>query len=243
MPLENIGKSIVASLPRSEAESLCRYLNYHRVPALVCASQCGDVCGVAVCSESLDDALRLVRGYETCHRPDLRRRPPVITVITEKVSDLTTSAILFTVCGGAVILISALRLTHVVRFRSLLPEQFGTVSTVLTYLELALGALFLFFGIRSLVRARRARSCASTESAMTLRILTWLLGTYAPEDLDRLAEAEEAGDDPCDTRRRVISGCIRREFSIEDEKYLEYLTEEAYAALYHTRKFSERSAR
>ncbi len=235
----DIGKSIVATLPRDEAEALCQYLNYHCVDAILCRCAQDDMCALAVDDSCREKASRLIADYRQTHDKSARKHPPVITVITEKISDLTSSGLLFIICGAIVFLISALRLMRVVGFRSLFLAETDPLSRVLLIIELLLGAVFLFFGIRLLIKAGKARTCRNSESAYTLHVITWFLGTYSPEDLDKLCENDEDGAAPGEARRRQIRRCIRREFGVEDRDYLDYLVEETYASLYHTRKFGD----
>ncbi len=235
----DIGKSIVERLPQERAEALCQYLNYHCVNAIICRTQDDGICSVAVDEACREKALRLIEDYRLTHDEKARKRPPLITLVNEKISDLNVSGMLFIICGAVVFFISVLRLLRVVRFSTLFISGSDLLGDILMIVELLLGALFLFFGIRLLVKAGRIRSSRSSESSHTLKVITWFLGTYSPEDLDKLCESEESGAAPGDIRRRCIRRCINREFEIDDEEYLSYLTEEIYASLYHTRKFGE----
>lgn len=235
---DSLSKSILTTLPEEKAQDLSEYLTYHGINPLLLRSEDTFSCIVAVDEKERDKCLKLYEDYKRCHETPVKKHGPIIRVVNEKLNDSLASSFLFLICGGIIFVVSFLRSTKLVAVENDIFGSSPVLVRIVVATELLLGAFFMFFGIRSILKARKARAEESRESQFTLKLITWFLGTYSPEDLDKQLTDEEDAIAPGDQRRNIIRRCICRQYEIDDEAYLTYLTEEIYASMYHTRKFN-----
>ncbi len=225
---QKIGRAVIAKGPQDFAENVSEYLTCSGVEALICYE---DECYlVTVNYEDEEKARRLYEEKFSDCTPCANRRAGSFSGTMKKLGEINDSAFFFVLCGGAVFVIAALRLLNVLKIRG--------NGSFLTVAELILGFFFLLFGFQIFYKSHQAKKTLAKENAFSLKVIGWFLGTYSSEDLDRMAEADKSDLSPSEQRRELIRKLINREFSIDDEEYLSYLSDEAYTAMYHTRKLA-----
>ena len=232
MPVSSaIGRIVVFSGELSRAQQISEYLSYKGIDAVICRSEDDASYFIAVIEADKDEALAIIKDLE---ESDVKaksslKNSPTFTFVAKKLDVINNSSYLFIICGGIVIVLALLRLLRIIATEG--------VHDAFLIAELVLGVFFFLFGLRIFVQSIEAKKRLSKETAYTLEVINWFLSTYTPEDLDKLAEAEEGeSSSPSELRRGIICRSISREFDIDDKAYLDYLTDEVYIAMYHKRK-------
>lgn len=115
----------------------------------------------------------------------------------------------------------------------ILPIRFGN-RIMMNVIMFALFLFFIGFGVYSLKGARKFRSEASEEDALTERINAWVKLYLTAEDIDRVADIEDADAEEIRffKRTETIKKKIADEFGGVDEAYLDSLAENVYQELF-----------
>lgn len=115
----------------------------------------------------------------------------------------------------------------------ILPIRFGN-RIMMNVIMFALFLFFIGFGVYSLKGARKFRSEASEEDALTERINAWVKLYLTAEDIDRAADIEDADAEEIRffKRTETIKKKIADEFGGVDEAYLDSLAENVYQELF-----------
>ena len=240
-----INRVAVGIYPRSQAEELSEYLSYKGVDCILCLDEDRDKCILTVASAHEARAREILSYREQVEQAVPKKSRIAFAKVNEKLSDIRVSAVLFIVCGAVVCALGVFR-----NIPLFMTEGF-TTGKALAIAELILGLFFLLLGIRTFIKAHDAKKRLREESAFTLKVITWFLGTYSAEDLDKVLESRQrssangpdggssstAGVNPAQERIDLIRSYISREFDVEDPGYLDYLTQEVYTAIYRLRKF------
>lgn len=115
----------------------------------------------------------------------------------------------------------------------ILPIRFGN-RIMMNVIMFALFLFFIGFGVYSLKGARKFRSEASEEDALTERINAWVKLYLTAEDIDRAADIEDADAEEIRffKRTETIKKKIADEFGRVDEAYLDSLAENVYQELF-----------
>lgn len=115
----------------------------------------------------------------------------------------------------------------------ILPIRFGN-RIMMNVIMFALFLFFIGFGVYSLKGARKFRSEASEEDALTERINAWAKRYLTAEDIDRAADIEDADAEEIKffKRTEAIKKKIADEFGGVDEAYLDSLAENVYQELF-----------
>lgn len=229
---DEMGRAAVAKGPQLYAERISEYLTCSGVDALICSDDEGGLFVVTVNAVDEEKAKKLIEKRR-CGCKNEKPSSPSFSAALKKLGEINDSSFFFILCGGGAFFIGISRMLGL--------EGSKDSNVVLTALELILGFFFIVFGLRIFFKSHSAKKGLAAENAFTLKVIGWFLGTYSSADLDKMISAGENGAAPDEQRRFLIKKLINREFSIEDEEYLNYLTEEAYTAMYHTRKLAGRS--
>lgn len=229
-----LGRVIVATREETPAENLSEYLAFSGIDAVLCRGEDGTSFYIAVSEEDEALARKLIEEYESKDtKKSTNQLSPAFYSALSKLGEISDSAYFFIACGLCVLLFSVLRALGVFN----LPH----VSLAFSIIGIILGVFFTFFGVRVFIKSRQAKKAFAEENAYTLKVVGWFLGTYSVVDINKVIDADEAtGASPSEQRRNIIKKYIDREFAVDDEDYLSYLTEEVYTALYHTRKLGGR---
>ena len=115
----------------------------------------------------------------------------------------------------------------------ILPIRFGN-RIMMNVIMFALFLFFIGFGVYSLKGARKFRSEASEEDALTERINAWVKLYLTAEDIDRAVDIEDADAEEIRffKRTETIKKKIADEFGGVDEAYLDSLAENVYQELF-----------
>lgn len=115
----------------------------------------------------------------------------------------------------------------------ILPIRFGN-RIMMNVIMFALFLFFIGFGIYSLKGARKFRTEASEEDALTERIHAWVKVYLTAEDIDRAACIEDADAEEIRffKRTETIKKKIAEEFDGVEEAYLDSLSENVYQELF-----------
>ncbi|MBR6271452.1 MAG: hypothetical protein IKR26_04795 [Lachnospiraceae bacterium] len=229
---DELGRAAVTKGPRLYAERISEYLTCSGVDALICSDDEGELFVVTVDAVDEEKAKKLIEKRR-CGCENEKPSSPSFSAALKKLGEINDSSFFFVLCGGGAFFIG---LSRVLGFAGS-----NDSHVFLTVIELILGFFFIVFGLRIFFKSYSAKKGLAAENAFTLKVIGWFLGTYSSADLDKMIFADENSAAPGEQRRFLIKKLINREFSIEDEEYLNYLTEEAYTAMYHTRKLAGRS--
>ena len=149
-----------------------------------------------------------------------------------KYEDLKSSASAFYLVGGLILVLAVASLCGFVNLPFYGPSKI-LIHTVL----LAMGAAFLFIGIRSSMKAKSIHSQIAVEEAKTQDIVDWFLNAYPKEVLEQ-ALYEEFGDlgeeELALKRMELIRDHLVTGQDLPDEAYVDELCEQLYTRLYES---------
>lgn len=233
------GRSIIYCGSREVTETFADRLNAAGIDAAIYHESDSDDFSIAVDPSLKKRAEKLLDSYmeEPLHheelvnnwRADFLTGSPAFVRAEDKFKDNTDSAHVFLIAGLVMlgfVLVRSVTNDRPFRFAEYLP-----------------GLIFLSFGLYTRSKAKQIRKQVIQENDFTNRILTALLSDYSAAGLDRMAgiDGEDMSEEDCFFQRtEVIRSYILREYTVEDEAYLEYLVETAYERLYEPESFSER---
>lgn len=232
------GRTIIYCGSHELTEAFADRLNTAGIDAAVYHESDSDDFCIAVDPAAEKKAEKLLDSYmeELLHheelvnnwRADFLTGSPAFVRAEDKFKDSTDSAHVFLTAGlvmlGFVVARSVTR-DHPFRFMEYLP-----------------GLIFLLFGLYTRKKAKQIREQVVQENDFTNKILATLLSDYSAEGLDRMAgiDTNSLSAEECFFQRtEVIRSYILREYTIDDEAYLEYLVETAYEKLYEQEAISD----
>ena len=245
---EMLGRAVVTLASKSVSEEISEYLTYSGLDATVSYDQDSDCYIVSVPLAQENTAERLMENYpdadpEENQVPEIdflhnRVCSPAFVRAEDKFKDTTGSALIFLFAGS---LVFVLAIAHCV----LVLLDYRKDSSSGCLIELALGALFLGFGLYTLRKANEIKGRIQEENEYITHVIEWCVSTYPASQIDMTVNAATEGialspEDRYFLRKDLLRCYIIREFNVEDPSYLEYLTEETYISIFEKKKLQQK---
>lgn len=152
---------------------------------------------------------------------------------SQQYEDLKSSAAAFLIVGGALLAVSVLCWTGIVRlpmtgFSRILSQSVMTLMGIA-----ALGVAF-----SSTRSAKKVSSQVAEEEQATSQLIAWFTGNYTGEDLDRQLSGEYGSDlapEELSLKRfELIQDILITNHDIADQSYVDMLSDEIYSRLYES---------
>ena len=236
---EMLGRAVVTLASKSVSEEISEYLTYSGLDATVSYDQDRDCYIVSVPLAQENTAERLMENYPDADPEE--NQVPEIDFLRHHPRHRGRAGRAGRVFLFAGSLVFVLAIAHCV----LVLLDYRKDSSSGCLIELALGALFLGFGLYTLRKANEIKGRIQEENEYITHVIEWCVSTYPASQIDMTVNAATEGialspEDRYFLRKDLLRCYIIREFNVEDPSYLEYLTEETYISIFEKKKLQQK---